>query len=374
MRFFFHSVLILAVTASALADDPGPQAILRLSGEQTDPAQLDYAALPVLTGKHAVISPTDAALKFQLHNYVVWHKDQFFAMWSQGPPVEDEPTQHIRFATSRDGLTWSESKVLTRPSDDAHGTIARGLWLRDGDLLALVAHFKGKGAFGADKELKLLAFAWDDATGDWKPRGLVFENAINNFPPQKLPTGPWLMTRRDSRFNVSMLLGGQKSIDDWQSFPVVERQAIKGFSPDEPIWWLQEDGSLLALFRDNGGSGRLFRAESTDSGRTWTRPTITNFPNATSKIFSLQTTSGLRVLIGNANPQVGRRELYLALSEDGTMFTRLARLDIPSPRPATLQYPHAIEHEGQLLIAFSRNKAQSEVFQVPLAEIEALQR
>jgi hypothetical protein len=374
MRFFFHSVLILAVTASALADDPGPQAILRLSGEQTDPAQLDYAALPVLTGKHAVISPTDAALKFQLHNYVVWHKDQFFAMWSQGPPVEDEPTQHIRFATSRDGLTWSESKVLTRPSDDAHGTIARGLWLRDGDLLALVAHFKGKGAFGADKELKLLAFAWDDATGDWKPRGLVFENAINNFPPQKLPTGPWLMTRRDSRFNVSMLLGGQKSIDDWQSFPVVERQAIKGFSPDEPIWWLQEDGSLLALFRDNGGSGRLFRAESTDSGRTWTRPTITNFPNATSKIFSLQTTSGLRVLIGNANPQVGRRELYLALSEDGTMFTRLARLDIPSPRPATLQYPHAIEHDGHLLIAFSRNKAQSEVFQVPLAEIEALQR
>ena len=37
--------------------------------------------------------------------------------------------------------------------------------VREGELLALVAHFKGKGAFGADKELQLLAFAWDKAAG-----------------------------------------------------------------------------------------------------------------------------------------------------------------------------------------------------------------
>jgi len=39
---------------------------------------------------------------------------------------------------------------------------------------------------------------------------------------------------------------------------------------------------------------------------------------------------------------------------------------------ASLQYPHAIEHDGKLLIAFSRNKAQTELFIVPLAELETL--
>lgn len=180
------------------------------------------------------------------------------------------------------------------------------------------------------------------------------------------------MTRRDSRFNVSVLIGGQTGVDDWKSFPVVERLKVKGFSPDEPIWWPLPNKTLVALFRDNGGSSRLFRAVSTTNGQTWSLPVLTNFPNSTSKIFSLRTSKGERVLISNANPSVGRRQLYLSISEDGLLFTRMALLDIPSAKPATLQYPHAIEHDGHLLIAFSRNKAQSEVFKVSLRAIEEL--
>jgi len=373
----FRSALVIVVLGTlycrAGADEPLTPQVLRLNGGDTDPAVIDYAKLPVIKGTHAVIQPQGETLKFQLHNYLIHHDGCYWCMWSQGPPVEDEPSQQIRYATSKDGLTWSESKALATPRNEGYGCIARGFWLHDGELLALVAHFKGKGAFGANKELQLLAFKWDRATESWAAKGLVYDNAINNFPPQKLPTGEWMMTRRDSRFNVSVLIGGQ-AFDHWKSLPVVERLAVKGFSPDEPIWWPQPDKTLVALFRDNGGSGRLFRSTSADAGRSWSPPALTNFPNATSKIFSLQTAGGLRVLISNANPAIGRRELHLSISEDGLHFTRMARLDIPSPRPATLQYPHAIEHEGHLLIAFSRNKAQSELFKVPLAEIESLRK
>jgi hypothetical protein len=100
--------------------------------------------------------------------------------------------------------------------------------------------------------------------------------------------------------------------------------------------------------------------------------TVRNFPNATSKLFSLRTSGGSRLLISNANPALGRRQLHLSLSEDGLVFTRLALLAIPSSRPATLQYPHAIEHDGHLLVACSRNKAMIEVLKIPLREIEAL--
>ena len=148
--------------------------------------------------------------------------------------------------------------------------------------------------------------------------------------------------------------------------------ASSGFSPDEPVCWEQPDGLLVAVFRDNGGSDRLFRAVSHDRGETWSAPVKTGYPNAKSKLFSLQTSRGYRVLISNANTITRRRELYLAVSEDGLSFTRLARLDIPTSKNDSLCYPHAIEHDGQLWIAFSRNKSATELFKVPLDELEKL--
>ena len=67
----------------------------------------------------------------------------------------------------------------------------------------------------------------------------------------------------------------------------------------------------------------------------------------------------------------------------------MSLLDIPSPPPvdgaapvwgkfrtgvASLQYPHAIEYDEQLWIAFSRNKKQTELLRVPLGEVDALLR
>jgi hypothetical protein len=349
--------------------------MLRIQGMDDDPTRIGDQPLPVLRGDHAVVCPFDPQWKFQLHNYLLYRDGLFWCMWSAGPEVEDLPTQHVRYATSPDGLRWSEPQSLTGPPAEGRAYIARGFWERDGELLALVASFKGKGAFGVDKDLRLIAFAWNPESRTWTERGLVFENAINNFAPQKLSTGEWMMTRRDARFNVSMLIGGTKSVDDWRVVPVVDRLAAvraKKFSPDEPVWWELADGTLVGAIRDNGGSGRLFRTFSHDHGETWSEPEITNYPNATSKAFSLQTSRGYRVLVSNANPEVGRRELHLGVSADGITFTRIARLEIPTPRATTFQYPHAIERDGHLLVAFSNKKNVTEILRVPLDEIDPL--
>jgi hypothetical protein len=394
------SVLPFATVIGALAAEPA--IVLDLPDSGVNAEEIDYEKLPTITGTHAVVSPASFAegvtpkekydlhnLRFELHNYLAHHDGRFWCIWSDGPPIEDEPTQEVRYATSEDGIHWSPSKSVTGTPEAPYAFIARGLWLRDGKLLALAAHFKGKGAFGADKELELRAYAWDKTDQSWKFEKKLYDNAINNFPPQKLPSGDWILTRRDSRFNVSMLIGGRKALDDWQSFPVVGLSEVPGFRPDEPIFWPLDDGTLFALYRDNSGSRRLFHSTSNDEGRTWTRPVPTNFPNATSKLFSLPTSRGYRVLISNANPKLGRRELHLSLSEDGRTFTRMARLDIPSPPAAaglesiwhkfrsgvaSLQYPHAIEHDGHLLIAFSRNKKQTELLRVPLDAIDRLRK
>ena len=400
MKFLLALLLSsFAIRHSSFA--ASPVAILDLPGTGTDSAAIDYEKLPRLKGtlsvvNHAAPGPHARTpdkidvldLRLNLHSYLAHHDGKFWCIWSDGPKIEDEPTQEIKYATSTDGLTWSAAKSVTGTPAAPYAFIARGLWVRDGELLALGAHYKGKGAFGADKELQLQAFVWDAKRGQWKFRGKLYDDAINNFAPQPLPSGDWIVTRRDSRFNVTMMIGGRKALDDWQVFPVVQTGDIKGFRPDEPIFWTQPDNTLQALFRDNGGSSRLFHSTSTDQGHTWAVPALTNFPNATSKLFSLETSRGFRVLVLNANPKLARRELYLAVSEDGKTFTRLALLDVPTPPPvsesvsrinqkfragiASLQYPHAIEHDGRLLIALSRLKTQIEVFSVSLDDVAAL--
>lgn len=370
----FGSLACAIISTGLLAADPLPP-LLDLPGTGGDPDRIDYAALPALKGRHAVVCPFDERWKFQLHNYLLHRDGRFWCQWSAGPEVEDLPTQEVRYATSADGLAWSEPRRLTGPPAEGRAYIARGFWERDGELLALAASYRGKGAFGVDKDLKLVAFAWDPSAASWKERGVVHEDAINNFAPQRLASGEWMVTRRDARFNVSMLIGGVKSLSDWRAVPVVDRLAAvrtSQFSPDEPVWWPLADGRLVAAIRDNGGSGRLYRTLSADQGQTWSQPAITNYPNATSKLFTLPTSRGYRVLISNAHPKIGRRELHLAVSRDGITFIRLARLDIPSPRATTFQYPHAVEHAGHLLIAFSNKKAVTEVLRVSLDDIDAL--
>ncbi|MCP4787684.1 MAG: sulfatase-like hydrolase/transferase [Fuerstiella sp.] len=392
-----------AVTVDTDDGRDDPLSILSLRGAGTNPEVIDYGALPVLQGEHAIINPVTPGphatasdkidmhhLRLNLHNYLVHYGGRFWCIWSDGPRIEDWPTQEIKYATSDDGLTWSDARSLTGTPDEPHAFIARGLWVRDGHLLALAAHYRGKGAFGApdQKQLELLAYRYDDSQHTWLRHGKLYDNAINNFPPQELPSGEWILTRRDSRFNVTVLVGGRKAIDDWQAFPVVRVGEVKGFRPDEPIFWPLQDGQLFALFRDNGGSQRLFHSTSRDEGRSWDTPVLTNFPNSSSKLFSMKTSHGYRIIVLNANPSVGRRELHLAISGNGRTFTRLARLDVPSPTSlpdsvmriekkfqsgiASLQYPHVIEHDEQILIALSRGKVQTEVFRVRLDDVDAL--
>ncbi len=394
----YPMLLCLILALPAANADPAP--ILNLPNSGTDPTAIDFDALPKISGEHAVINPVHRSpgigpgdklemnkMRLQLHNYLAYHDGKFWCIWSDGPKIEDWPTQEIKYATSADGLNWSEAKSVTGTPEEPYAYIARGLWIRDGELLALAAHYKGKGAFGADKELQLLAFVWDGAAGQWKRKGKVYDNAINNFPPQRLPTGDWILTRRDSRFNVTILIGGREELGAWQAYPVVRVGEVKGFRPDEPIFWLMPDKTLNALFRDNGGSQRLFHSISADLGKSWSPPQLTNFPNSTSKIFSTPTSRGYRVMVSNANPKWARRQLHISISEGGKTFTRMAQLDVPAPEApegfasiwkkfskgiASLQYPHVIEHDGYLWIALSRCKLQTEVFRVSLDSIDDL--
>jgi hypothetical protein len=391
----------VALTASAaMAEDPNlphpatnPDSPIMLSGAwlPEDPHRLDFNALPRVRSEHAVISEVRAkgsspkhldhkAGGVNQHNYLAFHDGQFWAMWSDGPGIEDRVGQCVKYATSDDGLNWSEPQLLTpfppnsSPDSPHYATrtvkgmrwISRGFWKREGELLALASLDEAAGFFGPSLELR--AFRFNPKGNAWEEAGLIFDNTINNFPPQQLPTGDWLMSRRPYNYRISgvhFLVGGVKALDDWESFPVFG--SASELKAEEPGWWILPDNSLSAIFRDNRRSGYIYRAFSTDHGRTWSKPVKTNFPDATSKIRGLRLRDGRYVLVSNPNPK-RRDPLTLSISPDGLVFTKMLYL----AGGRHIDYPDVMEHEGSLYIAFAGGKQSVEVLKVKLADVDAV--
>ena len=70
-------------------------------------------------------------------------------------------------------------------------------------------------------------------------------------------------------------------------------------------------------------------------------------------------------MVSNSNPS-GRDPLTLAISPDGLVFTDLFYLI----GGRHVDYPHMVEHNNQLFIAFSGAKQTMEVLAVSLDEID----
>jgi hypothetical protein len=357
--------------------------MLKLPGTGTDPGKINFSKLLRVPSQHTVISDVreQAGKRVHQHAYLTFFDGKYWAMWSDGPgvprknlspkqhrnavPGHDQPGTQVSYAVSQDGVNWSKPKDLTGPPRrEGFGWIARGFWIRDGELLALASHFNAPTYEG--EGLSLEAFRRTPDGDGWVAHGCVRNDAMNNFPPKKLPNGQWMMTRRDHRQQVSVMIGGVKGYDDWTIHPLASYD-IQG-RPEEPYWYtLPDDKTIVGLIRDNGGSRRLMRTFSTDNGHTWSKIVQTNFPDATSKFFVHRTSRGYYVLVSNANPK-GRDPLTLAVSQDGIVFTRLFYLI----GGRHIDYPHVIEHDGHLLVTFSGAKQTMEVLKVSLDDLDAL--
>ena len=360
-----------------------PESPLMLAGDWVpeDPRTIDFQTLPKIESTHAVVSDVSQAKGVNQHNYLVHHDGRYWAMCSDGPGREDKVGQVVKFATSPDALTWSEAQLLTpyqpgsAPGSPHYGErtiegrrwIARGFWQRDGDFLALASLDEAGGVFGTS--LALHAFRWEGEERGWVDLGSILADAINNFEPLKLPNGEWMMSRRWFNYSttgVEFSIVGVTAIDDWKSFPVLGSSSE--LKAEEPDWWVLPYCNLSALFRDNKRRGFLYRSFSTDSGRTWSRPVQTNFPDATSKFRGLRLADGRYVLVSNANPKQ-RDPLVISVSRDGLVFDQMGWL----VGGRHVDYPHMIEHDGHLLMAFATDKMTVEVLKFPLEQLDRLQ-
>lgn len=359
-----------------------PMSPIMLAGDWVpdDTHKIDYDKLPRVPANFRVVNDVHATRGVNQHNYLAWYAGKYWCMWSDGPGVEDRVGQRVKYATSPDGLNWTQGEFLTpapagSERSSYYGTrtnkgfrwIARGFWEREGTLYALASLDEAAEFFGPGLELR--GFRLDTLKWKWDDIGVIYDNAINNFAPEQIGTGEWMMSRRKYDYvksGVEFLIGGQEKITDWKSYPVLG--SADELTAEEPCFWMLPDKNLVALFRDNKGSGFLFRSFSSDNGRTWSKPVRTNFPDARSKFSQTRLKDGRYVVVSNANP-AKRDPLVISISNDGVVFDKMIYLT----GGRHIDYPHVIEHDGYLLIAFAGEKQSVEVMKVRLADLDKIE-
>ncbi len=341
----------------------------------------DWAALPRMKPAVAIVfeARQDVA-GYNMHPALAHFDGKLWAMWSSGAWGEDMPGQKVRFATSADGIGWSEAAVLADP-DPEHMLTPTGFWVRDGKLYAMAIHRRGKPVVDGKRQKvvgrldhTLRIYGYDAARGVWHQAGKL-PNTFNEKPVERLSTGEWAMIRTTLEGDRFFGIGGTKSIEDWEFFPIPV--PADGHRMTEGHLYELADGTFSLLFRDNSRSHFIYRGFSQDRGRSWTQPVQTDFPDQTAKFSVLRLSTGRYILVSNPRPAEDRFPLTASRSEDGLVFDRACVLVDNGPgarypnftKRSGAQYPHAIEANGHVLIVYSRNQETIEVLRIPVQEL-----
>lgn len=339
---------------------PGTRAMLKASTSTIS----QQASVSTAT----VYSAVDNVSEFNLHSYLFYEAGQFWCMWSTAVgPDEDVSGQRVRYATSADGATWTQGGYITPAPATNFRYIARGFWKRGSEFIALCSLDESNlGYFGPSLDLR--KFVWNGSS--WADGGSALDGYINNFPPEQLPDGDWIMTARDPDDAIHYARG---DIGSW-SITAVNYGSV---DLNEPNINIISDEILTATFRNDDGY-TMWRAISTDLGETWPDPRPTNFVDAGSKHFTLKLSDGRFVQASNIALPDNRTGLHIAISDDGLTFDRVRILintatSVQFPATAKLpgyMYPHMIEQGGTLYVAHSRNKEDILVSRVAISDID----
>jgi predicted neuraminidase len=214
----------------------------------------------------------------------------------------------------------------------------------------------------------------EDGGETWSPSEVLFDGPglFLRSPIVVLSNGDWLLPayycRSEGHHSVVLLSSDQGAT--WSEHEVPESLGRVQMSVVE-----RDDGTLFAVFRSRQAD-RIYAAESTDAGRTWSKPERTELANNDSSVQLTKLSSGELALVFNDSTlerdqfrweQRGegwrrkplRTPLTLALSEDGGRTWRYRRnvqvADLEHrDRPMGYSYPAILQaSDGRLHIAFS---------------------
>lgn len=376
----------LLVSGGAQAADCPWGIPFEMAGAVLDFTDTDTLGLELADGVETItiFAPGEGGQQFALGVVLMPFKGKLYAQWQSSARDEDGPDTTVVYAVSDDGTDWSDPTQMTEIWEE--GYKSSGGWWTDGE--TLVAYFNVWPENASPRGGHVEYVSSTDGETWSEPAPVILDdgselNGIFEQDPRALDSGriinfahfqPGLIATpifTDDPLGVSGWTRGEMN-----NMPASNDEVSREL---EPSSYVRQDGTLVAIFRDQGSSFYKLAAMSTDDGETWTDPVLTNMPDARTKQSAGNFPDGTAFMVGNPHPNKARMPLAVVLSDDGYRFDRAFLLRAASDRQplrfegqykrAGLSYPKSIVWNDYLYVSYSTNKEDAELTRVPLASL-----
>ena len=297
---------------------------------------------------------------------LVWHKDKLYASYGFNKGDENTFSEEAHVRVSEDGgTTWGTPVVID--SGGGNLGVSHGVFLSHGGRLRA---FMG-GFYDRFQKTHTRAYVLDEATGVWKPEGVVVENGFWPMQePQKMVVG---------QLPAVAISNG----DDFTKWDLVVIEAAPNLGD---IWGESTvivEGSRITNISRYGAKPVALISTSADYGRNWTPAIPSNLPMTTSKPYAGKLSTGQRFLVctTTADSGGGRSPLTIAVSKPGQPLLSkvfVVRRSVSEKTPgvsdprAEFSYPYAVEHDGKLYVGYThKSHIANELAVIPIASLRA---
>lgn len=311
-------------------------------------------------------------------------KGKLYCMWQSSPKDEDSDDTWVAYSTSADeGMTWSAPQPLALSTDEFYCT--SGGWLVRGDTLTAFIDTWQKGLAPRGGHTCYMTTtdgqAWSELQpvrmADGQPMAGVLEQDPYTLPDGRLVGASHLMP---GLHICPVYTDDPTGHHGWQRADFESEDAGKQSRELEPSQYVQPNGTIVMLFRDQKSTFRKLASVSDDRGETWSKPQITNIPDARTKQCAGNLSDGTSYMVCCPANGKWRWPLVLLLSQDGVRFDKAILLrsgqadDLPHRRyegrykTLGFNYPKAFVHNNSLYVCYSVNKENVDCTVISLAK------
>lgn len=245
--------------------------------------------------------------------------------------------------------SWESCLTHVKVSDDPSGD-GCPLWNRDDTILLKPDDFSADAITAVDQLLakppiplseKQLSVITDAKVKlsqklyqrlGWQPR----------CKPTVLPSGRILLPLYTDTFSISIMAISDDGGSTWFA-----SKPLLGFGAIQPTVLRRDNGTLVAYMRENGYTGRIRVAESTDEGISWGVVGMSELINPGSGLDGVRLKNGHWILVHN-DTQTGRNTLAVSLSKDeGATWTNSRHLE--DQPEGSFHYPCVIQSSDGMI-------------------------
>jgi hypothetical protein len=294
---------------------------------------------------------------------LAWHRDRLYASIGHNQGGENTETEEARFTVSSDGgKTWSAVSTMDAGLEPGLG-VSHGVFHAHGGKL-----WAFHGAYtGTMKQVHTRAYLLDDATGKWVPKGTVIEGGFWPLQePVRMDDGNWIMAGASigngNPAAVAISRGGD--FLKWDLVVIPKAAEVAKMWGESTV--VVTGRQVINIARYVGAAPSALVAVSDDYGRTWAPSTLANLPMAASKPYAGRLSTGQSYLICSTTADGGNRRSPLTIAVSRSRESMFAKIFVIRPalfpegpgeshEKASLAYPYAIEHAGQLYVGYSNS-------------------